>query len=1739
MAQVIKKYAEGDVIEKPTVEEAVKETLEPFQPVENPSVQAAMVPQQKYVIHRGYMEYDPTTVRNYITNDYNLKAWGHNRGLSEVEQVKFQQAVQDMLVSGIDAGTLDFKDDNSVYVPEQYSGDGNYNTKDTFKGKKIITDDDKAARIEAVNYLKSAFAHGYIQPKVNKIAFNADRIIMQALAEKVGNGSMSALQSVWQGLSPLERQRVLRDTLNHLDYQKIFENYDFSNTDVKNAQELQQRVQALQTSFTGGDLTNENYQAAGKVGLSILKDLIYGRERKTTPSSTSSSEQTPLQAELKNYEDNLRAQQIYSEDEIRQMVEAERQKKIKEARDKYDIQVNEQAYQNLTDEFLELNSNPISITGTINHRYEPEEGNTMRGLTSDIETPGTALHDLAQQMVGSEGLKRTNQYIENYIRKNGNISSQERTTLSNILYILRNRYQNYQDGYICLGYFPNLKKIVYADLKTLSISTSPFEGTCLNSDEYNRAKRNYASHQHPNLNYDNYINYTTRTVSIDKEGGILKAQQGAAIGSFNEIVQGAKNLKQQHFDNKVKAQVESGIKEKTAIERNKDFDDLSPYDYARIGSITADVASLITSFGVGGGTIASGGLGLLSTVIDAGADIADPAVTKTEAFKNAGMNLGMAAVGMIPGGKAASVGAKIVKYTKILTHALTMYGMYDAATQVAHISDNIKKYGWKSVSKQDWINLGRSLSNLSQGTAGTTRAFKHNARRNKFSTTVGNDKFVIDGNFVVNGKKVSSITLDSVNDKLLIDNLKAATTNKDRLQLLVQSGKITDNSENSIKIQDNRSWFKKKLHKGDNDVDKESWTYNTQEGNVRRILSWDEFVQSPHGQELKQALDSGNIQEVSKALNSKNVRNYLSILSIENPTSYKKAMTDIRTIKRMIAVRKTVQGSTQDEIFNTLHQGKTLREYIDNDPINYKSSWFTPSGIQERIESSYLARPFVNDEPTTTFWGGVKSTGAQLNPKNRNPKDYRKTWANTPDQGKNIENILRKGLGEDYIGVFLKGNKGSIKSILRELKDKKHTLDSSYKSENDEELLKGILMQYIHSKTGKKGTASSGSKTTKSVEEVVRELVSDRRKFSNLCKFIQEKYIKELDNQISKKNSPTPSGTSASNGTGSPSGTSIHQLGGVLFAKSAIKKYQTGGRAGRFSNTQIAGSKDYPIYDWNAFVKEEGVLENLLNDIYGTDGTSIADNLKNYNTYNSEFFKLKKELFADAGFKEGTRFRSYNPLDNYGRTVFNDTKFGQSINSHFAGANNPRKDDTETGKYFDQWWGTQQNVRHFGDIENKNNLQNLINSKLQEWSNSNDPELKKKAEALKGLTVNDGQYGDLQYSLQTSPTTGAQNPDNGTGNNSNTAQTALDKYIAQGNDTERNPQDTYKPRIDWGNIGELARLYLANRTNDQLRQSYKKDKVALESPAYKQGTIASTYAIENANEDASNRVLAAMQNGPATSDAALNMAGQQNAYEQILKTAATNNATRDKYYQENVNTNQEIANYNRAAGVTTANKNREAIVKWYNDYLDHMRDLDVEDFNNRDRWMAGLIQQWIQKRALENNLNYQRYALNQDYNNVLYKLGLNNALEQTINERIAQIRAEAAKAGITDEDTIQEIIANDNDIKWERQKAILAGVAHDNQSKIGLNDAMAGTISYSPYWQYDVYNRRQIPPIANTPYIEVDLGVHKPAPKVTINRRGGKVEYTEDKARKKLFDIMGREYLDMLKRNSKYVLHKK
>jgi hypothetical protein len=86
---------------------------------------------------------------------------------------------------------------------------------------------------------------------------------------------------------------------------------------------------------------------------------------------------------------------------------------------------------------------------------------------------------------------------------------------------------------------------------------------------------------------------------------------------------------------------------------------------ARIGSAIADITSITLStiglFTAGVGTAGAAAFGLGSTVSNLYADIRDKGVSGWQAVKNLGLNLGMDIVGLIPGGGAASKGAKVLK----------------------------------------------------------------------------------------------------------------------------------------------------------------------------------------------------------------------------------------------------------------------------------------------------------------------------------------------------------------------------------------------------------------------------------------------------------------------------------------------------------------------------------------------------------------------------------------------------------------------------------------------------------------------------------------------------------------------------------------------------------------------------------------------------------------------------------------------------------------------------------------------------------------------------------------------------------------------------------------------------------------------------------------------------------------------------------------------------------------------
>ena len=155
-------------------------------------------------------------------------------------------------------------------------------------------------------------------------------------------------------------------------------------------------------------------------------------------------------------------------------------------------------------------------------------------------------------------------------------------------------------------------------------------------------------------------------------------------------------------------------------------------DYLRMGAMAQDITGAVAAWVPGYGTAISGGLGLGSLATNFVADWNDDSVTVGDMFKNAGINLALAGVGMVPGlGLAAKSGkwlANIAKWTpRILTlasagHIALSDDIKNSLKKASSISD------WNQLTNQDVKNITYALSTV----AGLSRGAKGIVNDRKF-----------------------------------------------------------------------------------------------------------------------------------------------------------------------------------------------------------------------------------------------------------------------------------------------------------------------------------------------------------------------------------------------------------------------------------------------------------------------------------------------------------------------------------------------------------------------------------------------------------------------------------------------------------------------------------------------------------------------------------------------------------------------------------------------------------------------------------------------------------------------------------------------------------------------------------------------------------------------------------------------------------------------------------------------
>ena len=260
-------------------------------------------------------------------------------------------------------------------------------------------------------------------------------------------------------------------------------------------------------------------------------------------------------------------------------------------------------------------------------------------------------------------------------------------------------------------------------------------------------KRAYEDLLYKHINAQYGTDYNNRNYVQFEMGGVIKAQLGAAVLSPYDV--------KDQYREKAAA---DGVSTQTQVARDNYMNDkhesaanaATGWDgkaKARVSYAIADLGSAIAAFFPGYGTAISAGTGLYSTFGNFITDWGDDAVTAGQMWKNFGMNLGMDALGLIPGGGSASKMGKIIKGLK--TTVPIIIATPGVATMLANspeIAASWKKAfdgdpenGGSKMTYQDYMNILQVLNVA----AGATNIARNTVKSAKVSTKQP-DKLAID-----------------------------------------------------------------------------------------------------------------------------------------------------------------------------------------------------------------------------------------------------------------------------------------------------------------------------------------------------------------------------------------------------------------------------------------------------------------------------------------------------------------------------------------------------------------------------------------------------------------------------------------------------------------------------------------------------------------------------------------------------------------------------------------------------------------------------------------------------------------------------------------------------------------------------------------------------------------------------------------------------------------------------------
>lgn len=451
--------------------------------------------------------------------------------------------------------------------------------------------------------------------------------------------------------------------------------YDFSSTPFKDRNTYVSRLRAAAENL-GNGYNSEDVIALNQAGI--------GNEFLSKFFSTGAEEPQAKQSELERQAEQS-AQELAQrrrDDELRAVIEEEKQDQYNRQRDAFfaDYQKQNPFNSTIKSQAIALSYNPNAMYDRAATKYGVDRSNTealQSAVKEYINFP-----QLAAAIRGKEHILQGQKDVTAaHIANNLDWAAQSNLLTDKIgdtgYYVVPGS-ENY-DNWSYIAYNP---------------ITRHYEEQSMLLNEELKKKMAYAEYDRRN-----------KDVQKHQLGGLLKYTEEYQKKAQKEAE------KQQRIDQKVE---ETGKtrEQVEAAERRPMEEGFSTIDKVRLGTAAADAISAAAAFIPGYGTVASGVLGIGSTLTNIGADIADESMSGWDVAGNALYGLGMDVVGLIPGMGATGKAAKIVRVlkpvSKLAMKTLQAYGMVHSADAFNKLMSNPS-----DMSADDWRNLVTGLQAIS------------------------------------------------------------------------------------------------------------------------------------------------------------------------------------------------------------------------------------------------------------------------------------------------------------------------------------------------------------------------------------------------------------------------------------------------------------------------------------------------------------------------------------------------------------------------------------------------------------------------------------------------------------------------------------------------------------------------------------------------------------------------------------------------------------------------------------------------------------------------------------------------------------------------------------------------------------------------------------------------------------------------------------------------------------------